>query len=82
MRQDVAYSPCYKTCGDRAGVRDVIVDGQLSLARAAKAAGVRRFFPSDYSFDLFSVPEGINRLARPKLPMPNPARRSRSRRES
>jgi nucleoside-diphosphate-sugar epimerase len=42
------------------GGPDVIVGGQLALLRAAKAAGARRFIPSDYSYDLFSLPEGIN----------------------
>lgn len=39
---------------------DVIVDAQLSLLRAAKAAGARRFLPSDYSYNFFSLPEGVN----------------------
>lgn len=35
-----------------------IIDGQASLLRIARTAGVRRFIPSDYSLDLFSVPLG------------------------
>jgi len=31
------------------GGRPIIVDGQLALAKAAKKAGVKRFFPSDFS---------------------------------
>jgi nucleoside-diphosphate-sugar epimerase len=42
------------------GGPDVIIDAQLSLLRAAKAAGARRFLPSDYSYDLFALPEGVN----------------------
>lgn len=42
------------------GGPDVIVDGQLALLRAARDAGARRFFPSDYSYNLFALPEGIN----------------------
>lgn len=42
------------------GGPDVIIDAQLALLRAVKAAGARRFIPSDYSYDLFSLPEGVN----------------------
>lgn len=42
------------------GGPDVIVDAQLALLRAAKAARARRFIPSDYSYNVFSLPEGIN----------------------
>ncbi len=42
------------------GGPDVIVDAQLALVRAAKAAGARRFIPSDYSYDIFGLPEGVN----------------------
>lgn len=40
------------------GGADTVVDGQLELARAAAAAGVRRFVPSDFALDLFHAPEG------------------------
>ena len=43
------------------GLRDVIVDGQTRLLRAAEQAGVKRMIPSDYSLDLFKTPEGSNR---------------------
>jgi uncharacterized protein YbjT (DUF2867 family) len=33
------------------GDADVMIDGQTNLIRAAEAAGVRRFIPSDYSVD-------------------------------
>lgn len=42
------------------GGPDVIVDAQLALLRAAKAAGARRFLPSDYSYDMFGLPAGVN----------------------
>jgi nucleoside-diphosphate-sugar epimerase len=42
------------------GGPDVIIDGQLRLLRAALSAGARRFIPSDYSYDLFKLDEGIN----------------------
>jgi len=42
------------------GGPDVIVDAQLALLRAAKAAGARRFLPSDYSYDMFGLAEGVN----------------------
>jgi len=42
------------------GGPDVIIDAQLALLRAAKAAGARRFLPSDYSYDIFGLPEGVN----------------------
>ncbi len=40
------------------GGPDVIVDGQVALARAAARNGVRRFLPSDFAIDLFAAPEG------------------------
>ena len=42
------------------GGPEVIVEAQLALLRAAKRAGVRRFIPSDYSYNIFTLPEGIN----------------------
>jgi uncharacterized protein YbjT (DUF2867 family) len=42
------------------GSPDTIIDGQSRLLEAALAAGVERFVPSDFSENLFSVPEGIN----------------------
>lgn len=40
------------------GGPDVIIDGQKTLLKAAKKAGVNRFIPSDYSLDLFKVKPG------------------------
>ena len=40
------------------GGHDVIVDGQVALARAAAANGARRILPSDYAVDFFKVKPG------------------------
>ena len=40
------------------GGPDVIVDGQVALAKAGKANGVRRILPSDYALDLFKATSG------------------------
>jgi uncharacterized protein YbjT (DUF2867 family) len=40
------------------GGPDVIVDGQVALARAGKGNGVRRILPSDYALDLFKATPG------------------------
>jgi uncharacterized protein YbjT (DUF2867 family) len=40
------------------GGPDVIIDGQVALARAGKANGVRRILPSDYAMDLFQATPG------------------------
>lgn len=40
------------------GGDDIIVEGQLALARAAVANGARRFLPSDFAIDLFHAPAG------------------------
>lgn len=42
------------------GGPDVIVEGQRQLLAAARRAGVRRFIPSDFSYDFFKVTEGHN----------------------
>ena len=42
------------------GGPEIIIDAQLALIRAARAAGARRFIPSAFSFDFFTLPEGIN----------------------
>jgi len=44
----------------RQGGPDVIVDAQLALLRAAKAAGARRFIASDDSYNFLALPEGLN----------------------
>lgn len=40
------------------GGADVMIDGQLALARAASANGARRFVPSDFALDIFNAPAG------------------------
>lgn len=42
------------------GGPETIVDAQLRWLESARAAGARRFIPSDYSFDLFRLAEGQN----------------------
>lgn len=42
------------------GGPEIIIDAQLGLMAAAKAAGARRFIPSDYSYNYFTLPAGIN----------------------
>jgi uncharacterized protein YbjT (DUF2867 family) len=42
------------------GGREVIVDGQINLLRAAAAAGVSRMIPSDFSVDLHRLDYGDN----------------------
>lgn len=45
------------------GGRDIIVDGQVALARAATASGVRRFIPSDFALDIWAAPVGAPMFA-------------------
>lgn len=42
------------------GGPDIIIDAQLALLDAARAAGARRFIPSDFSYNLFTLPAGLN----------------------
>lgn len=42
------------------GGPETIVSGQENLLRACLAAGVQRFVPSDFSENLFAIPDGIN----------------------
>jgi nucleoside-diphosphate-sugar epimerase len=55
-----AVQGAYTVVSTLQGGPDVIVDAQLALVRAAKAAGARRFIPSGYSIDYFALPDGIN----------------------
>ena len=57
---EAATAGAFSVISTLQGGPDVIIDGQLKLLRAAKAAGARRFIPSDYSYDLFTLPEGVN----------------------
>ncbi|SEJ84426.1 Uncharacterized conserved protein YbjT, contains NAD(P)-binding and DUF2867 domains [Dyadobacter sp. SG02] len=43
------------------GLREVIVEMQSDLLRAALDAGVPRFIPSDYCIDYMKLPDGSNR---------------------
>ncbi len=58
--RDAAVKDAFSVVSTLQGGPDVIVDAQLALLRAAKRAGARRFIPSDYSYNVFSLPEGIN----------------------
>lgn len=40
------------------GGPDIIIDGQVALARAGKRNGVRRILPSDFALDLFKATPG------------------------
>lgn len=40
------------------GGPDVLIEGQRRLLAAARAAGARRFIPSTFSSDIFTVPDG------------------------
>ncbi len=42
----------------RAGGGEVVVDGQVALARAAAANGARRILPSDFALDIFKATPG------------------------
>lgn len=55
-----AFDGVYSVVSAVQGGPETIVDAQLNLLRAARAAGVRRFIPSDYSYNLFGLAEGEN----------------------
>jgi nucleoside-diphosphate-sugar epimerase len=42
------------------GGREIIVDTQAKMLNAARAAHVRRFIPSDFSYNIFGLDEGDN----------------------
>lgn len=58
--RDAAVRGAFAVVSTLQGGPDVIVDAQLALVRAAAAAGARRFIPSDFSYDAFALPPGIN----------------------
>jgi nucleoside-diphosphate-sugar epimerase len=58
--RDAAVKDAFAVVSTLQGGPDVIVDAQLALLRAAKRAGARRFVPSDYSYNHFTLPEGMN----------------------
>ncbi len=55
-----AVRGAYAVVSTLQGGPDIIIDAQLALLRAAKAAGARRFIPSDYSYNIFTLPAGMN----------------------
>jgi hypothetical protein len=55
-----AFEGVYAVVSAVQGGRETIVDLQLSLLKQARAAGVRRFIPSDYSYNIFTVADGQN----------------------
>jgi nucleoside-diphosphate-sugar epimerase len=59
-QREAAVRDAFAIVSTLQGGPDVIVDAQLALLRAAKAAGARRFIASAYSYDFFALPEGIN----------------------
>ena len=58
--RDAAVKGAFAVVSTLQGGPDVIVEAQLALLRAAKRAGARRFIPSDYSYNHFTLPEGVN----------------------
>lgn len=42
------------------GGPDIVIDAQMKLLQAARAAGASRFIPSDFSLDFFGLGEGEN----------------------
>lgn len=58
--RDEAVEGAHAVVSTLQGGPDVIVEAQLALLRAAKRAGARRFIPSDYSYNIFTLPEGVN----------------------
>lgn len=55
-----AVQGSYAVISTLQGGPDIIIDAQLALARAARAAKVRRFIASAFSYDLFALPQGVN----------------------
>jgi nucleoside-diphosphate-sugar epimerase len=55
-----AFDGVYAAVSALQGGSEAIVDAQLRFFRAARAAGVRRFIPSSFSFNFFGLAEGEN----------------------
>jgi nucleoside-diphosphate-sugar epimerase len=55
-----AVKGAYAVISTLQGGPDIIIDAQLALAHAAKAAKVRRFIASAFSYDLFALAQGVN----------------------
>lgn len=58
--EQTAFRDVFTVVSAVQGGPETIVDAQLRFLRAARQAGVRRFIASDYSMNLFTVPEGDN----------------------
>lgn len=58
--QGAAVAGAWAVVSTLQGGPEVLIEGQKRLLLAAKAAGARRFIPSDYSFNLFTLPPGMN----------------------
>ncbi|MEW5423577.1 NmrA family NAD(P)-binding protein [Amorphus sp. 3PC139-8] len=57
---DEAVSGAFCVISAIQGGPDIIVDAQLRLLAAACRAGVRRFIPSNFSYNIFGLDEGDN----------------------
>ena len=55
-----AFAGVYTVVSTIQGGPEAIVEAQLDLLRRARAAGVKRFIPSDFSFDFFALDDGEN----------------------
>src|SRR5574337_1182766 len=55
-----AFENVYCVVSAVQGGPETIIDAQLRWLRAARAAGVRRFIPSSFSYDFFGLAEGEN----------------------
>ena len=57
---DEALQNAFSVVSAIQGGPEVIVNAQLRLLEAARRAGVRRFIPSNFSYNIFGVAEGDN----------------------
>ena len=55
-----AFDDVYTVVSAVQGGPETIIDAQLRILRAARAASVRRFIPSTFSFNIFGLAEGEN----------------------
>lgn len=55
-----AFDGVYTVVSAVQGGPETIIDAQLKFLRAARAAGVRRFIPSSFSFNFFGLAAGEN----------------------
>src|ERR1035438_10356271 len=55
-----AFNNVYTVISAVQGGPETIIDAQLKWLQLAREAGVRRFIPSDYSYDLFNLEDGEN----------------------